>query len=163
MGVRQLFAALELGETLDASAKAYDAVFGSLTEDKRIVIDQILRAFTCAQGAYSAIFKYRNDTRTDKQRICEVAGHAIQYFVHVANLRRIYQCGDERVLEIMDSTSAWLKGKGWYGLPVPSGEDGVKIAKNAKGVYDDMKQYVNAYGILMSECRMLEVQGARRR
>ena len=50
---------------------------------------------------------------------------------------------------MMDKTSEWLVEKGWYGLPKPINENGVRIIKTAAGIHADMKSYYESYNRLM--------------
>lgn len=150
-----------LGETMGSAAKAYHAVFDALPNDKHLVVQQMCRMFTQAAAAYSALFKFKGDMRTDVQRVCQVAGHALQFMVHMQNLRELFKKDDDYIHKVVDKTSEWLKSKGWFGLPTPRDENGVVVYKTAYGVYNDMKSYIDTYKKAMYQLCMVEPKGRR--
>lgn len=139
----------DLGPTMRSAYDAYHRVFDKIPEDKMLVIRQMLMAFVAASEAYQSLFKYSGDMRTDTQRICEVAGGASRWLIHMANIRQIAKGGNDVVLPMMDKTSEWLIERGWYGLPKPINENGIRIIKTAAGINDDMVSYYDAYNKLM--------------
>jgi len=151
-----------LGKTMLDAAKLYREVFGNLPSEKKLVLEQIGRLFTESQQAYSSLFKFNGDMRTDTQRVCQVAGHSQQYMIHFQNVRELLKTDDSRIHDTVDKTSEWLKKKGWFGLPMPSDEKGVKVFKTSKGVYNDMKSYNEAYGRMMFQLCGITEQGRRR-
>ena len=154
MGVKHIgqmfsFKREDLGPTMRSAYDAYHRVFDKIPEDKMLVIRQMLMAFVAASEAYQSLFKYSGDMRTDTQRICEVAGGASRWLIHIANIRQIAKGGNDVVLPMMDKTSEWLIERGWYGLPKPINENGIRIIKTAAGINDDMVSYYDAYNKLM--------------
>ena len=152
----------DLGETMRNASKAYHDVFDKIPNEKRLVVEQMCHAFTESAAAYSSLFKFKGDMRTDSQRVCQVAGHAQQYMVHFQNLRDLFKSDDGKIHDTVDKTSEWLKSKGWFGLPMPCDENGIRVFKTSKGVFNDMGSYIDAYNRMMFQLCGITEQGRRR-
>lgn len=152
----------KLGDTLKSASKAYHSIFDNIPTEKKTVVEQMCHSFTEAAGAYSALFKFKGDMRTDTQRVCQVAGHATKYMIHFQNLRNLFKSDDGKIHETVDKTSEWLKSKGWFGLPMPCDENGIRVFKTSKGVFNDMQSYIDAYNRMMFQLCGITEQGRRR-
>ena len=130
----------KMGKTMTEAAQKYNAVFGNIAPDKRLVIEQMCQFFYNAANAYATFYaKWDMD---DKARIFGVGGSAYLVMIHYENIKKLLGKSDEKeVCTAIDKTSEWLIAKGWYGLPTPYDNEGVKHFKTAFGVVTDMRQF----------------------
>ena len=96
--------------------------------------------FYNAANAYATFYaKWDMD---DKARIFGVGGSAYLVMIHYENIKTLLgKSDDKEVCMAIDKTSEWLIAKGWYGLPTPYDNEGVKHFKTAFGVVTDMRQF----------------------
>lgn len=150
-------------EEFKEAYRRYHEVFDPMPEDKREIIEMMMKCWATAWNAYNSAMGYHGEDTDDRKIMC-CGTHADSFFMRFEAIQRLL--GNESVASVltkMNNTSKWLKERGLCGLPTPVDRDDFVHHKTAEGMYTDMKRYSQTRLQLIQRLRTLDEEEHRGR
>lgn len=130
-----------MSEDMKNAFVVYHKIFDNMPEKKKNIITQMFGAWSYTQFAMNAYEAITRQDYTDSQRIYQVGNWADMSLARLNNVMILLERNLKDTLTTIDETGAWLEAQGWYGLPSPVDQNGVRRKKTAHDIYSDMIRF----------------------